>query len=53
MVPVKVRLGRTSWRTALFPKDGGYVVPLRDSVRRRENVELGDVVSIQLMVGPP
>jgi hypothetical protein len=53
MVPVKVRLGRTSWRTALFPTDGGYVVPLRDSVRRRENVELGDVVSIQLMVGPP
>jgi hypothetical protein len=53
MVPVEVRLGRTSWRTALFPKDGGYVVPLRDSVRRREDVELGDLVSIQLMVGPP
>jgi hypothetical protein len=53
MVPVEVRLGRTSWRTALFPKDGGYVVPLRDSVRRREDVELGDLVSIQLMVGRP
>jgi len=53
MVPVEVRLGGTSWRTALFPKDGGYVVPLRDSVRRREKVELGDLVRIQLMVGPP
>jgi hypothetical protein len=52
MVPVEVRIGNTSWRTALFPKDGGYVVPLRDSVRRREGVELGDLVSIQLMVGP-
>ena len=53
MVPVEVRLGGTRWRTALFPKDGGYVVPLRDSVRRREDVELGDVVSIELVIGPP
>jgi hypothetical protein len=53
MVPVQVRLGGTSWRTALFPKDGGYVVPLRESVRRREDVDLGDLVSIRLVVGPP
>jgi hypothetical protein len=53
MVPVEVRLGRTSWRTSLFPKDGGYVLPLRDSVRSREQVELGDLVSIRLTIRQP
>jgi uncharacterized protein DUF1905 len=53
MVPVEVLLGRTSWRTSLFPKDGGYVLPLRDSVRGREDVELGDVVSIRLTIRHP
>lgn len=53
MVPVEVRLGRTSWRTSLFPKDGGYVLPLKDSVRGREDVELGDVVSIQMKIRHP
>jgi hypothetical protein len=53
MVPVEVRLGRTSWRTSLFPKDGGYVLPLRDSVRSREQVELGDLISIRLTIRQP
>jgi Domain of unknown function (DUF1905) len=51
MVPVEVHLGRTSWRTSLFPKDGGYVLPLRDSVRNREKVQLGDLVSIEMTIG--
>jgi hypothetical protein len=53
MVPVEACLGRTSWRTSLFPKDGGYVLPLRESVRGREDVELGDLVSIQLTIRQP
>jgi hypothetical protein len=50
MVPVSVRIGDTAWRTSLFPKDGGYLLPLRDSVRKRESLELGDVVSVRLTV---
>lgn len=50
MIPVAVRLGGTSWTTSLFPKDGGYVVPLKAEVRRREGVEVGDVVSLLLTV---
>lgn len=53
MVPVEVRLGRTCWPTSLFPKDGGYVLPLRDSVRGREDVQPGDLVSIQLTIRWP
>lgn len=50
MVPVTGRLGGTELRTALWPRDGGYVVPLRDAVRRAEGVELDDVVIAALHV---
>ena len=48
MVPVVVRLGETRWTTSLWPKDGGYVVPLKDAVRAAEGVELGDVVTLRM-----
>jgi len=50
MIPVQVRLGGTAWKTSLFPKDGGYVLPLKDAVRRAESVELGDTVEVELTV---
>ena len=50
MIPVAVRLGGTSWTTSLFPKDGGYIVPLKADVRRREALEVGDVVMLRLTV---
>jgi hypothetical protein len=50
MIPVNVRIGRTAWTTALFPKDGAYIVPLKDAVRRAEGLALGDVVTIRLGV---
>ena len=50
MVPVGVRLGASEWSTSLWPKDGGYVVPLRADVRRREQVDLGDTVSVGLTI---
>ena len=48
VIPVEVGLGETTWSTSLFPKDGTYLVPLRDNVRRAEGVELGDVVDLRL-----
>ena len=50
MIPVRVRLGETAWKTSLFPKDGGYVLPLKDAVRRAESVELGDTIAVELTV---
>ena len=50
MIPVDVRLGTTAWATSLWPKDGGYVVPLKDLVRRAEHVEVGDLVTLRLTV---
>ena len=50
MVPARVRLGDTEWTTSLWPKDGGYVVPLKDAVRRSEDVDVGDTVRLRLVV---
>ena len=48
MIPVRARIGETEWKTSLFPKDGGYLVPLRASVRKAESVVEGDTVTVAL-----
>lgn len=50
MIPVTVQIGRTVWQTSLWPKDGGYVVPIKVSVRRAEKIDEGDAVSVRLEV---
>jgi hypothetical protein len=50
MIPVAGRIGETVWTTSLFPKEGRYVVPLKDAVRSAEGLEIGDVVSVRLTV---
>ena len=51
VIPVTGRVGGTAFTTSLFPKDGGYVVPLKDAVRHAEGIELGAVVTVRLTVG--
>jgi Domain of unknown function (DUF1905) len=53
MVPVRAEIGATRWKTALFPKDGRYVVPLKDAVRVAEEIDQGDTVTVRLEVRPP
>ena len=50
MIPVEVRIGSTTWTTSLFPKDGGYVVPLKDKVRKAEQIGVADTVTLRLTV---
>jgi hypothetical protein len=50
MVPAELHIGATRWTTSLWPKDGGYVVPLKDKVRTAERIGLGDVVTVRLAV---
>lgn len=50
MIPVEARIGSTRWTTSLFPKDGGYVVPLKDLVRNAEQIAVGDTVRVRLAV---
>ena len=51
MIPVRVRVGQTEWKTSLFPKDGAYLLPVRASVRKAESLEEGDVLTAQMAVG--
>ena len=50
VIPVHVRINKTKWETSLFPKDGLYLVPIKASVRKTENLEEGDEVTIRLEV---
>jgi hypothetical protein len=50
VIPVHVQIGKTAWRTSLFPKEGLYLVPIKASVRKAENLEEGDHVTIRLEV---
>ena len=50
MIPVRARIGKTTWKTSLFPKDGRYIVPLKTSVRKAERIEEGDTVTVQLEI---
>lgn len=50
MIPVRCRIGATAWTTSLWPKDGGYIVPIKLAVRRAEGVREGDVVAVTLEV---
>jgi hypothetical protein len=50
VIPVHARIGDTEWNTSLFPKDGLYLVPIKASVRKTENLEKGDKVTVRLEV---
>jgi hypothetical protein len=50
MIPAELCIGSTRWATSLFPKNGGYVVPLKDLVRQAEQIAVGDTVTVQLAV---
>ena len=47
-IPVKARIGGTNFTTSLFPKGDLYLVPVKDAVRRAENLTLGDEVTVEL-----
>jgi hypothetical protein len=53
MIPVAARIGDTEWETSLFPKDGGYVVPVKTTVRKAERIDEGDIVTVRLTTGGP
>jgi hypothetical protein len=50
VIPVHARIGDTEYKTSLFPKDGLYLVPVKASVRRAEDLDEGDTVTVRLSV---
>jgi hypothetical protein len=50
MIPVSARIGNSRWQTSLFEKNERYIVPIKASIRQREDLDLGDQVTIQLEI---
>jgi len=48
MIPASVTIGATTVTTALWPKDGGYIVPIKKTLQDREDIGVDDVVDIVL-----
>ena len=46
------RLLRIMRETSLLPRDGGFVLPVKQAVRTREQIDLGDTVTVSLSVAP-
>ena len=51
-IPVSVRIGVTEWETSLLPRDGGYVLPVKNVVRAKEEIADGDTVTVAMSVAP-
>lgn len=51
-VRVRVTVGGTTWTTSLFPdrRRSAYLLPVKQAVRAREGVDVGDRVTVALEV---
>jgi hypothetical protein len=47
-VPVHVTIGDTEFTTALFPRDGRYLVPVKVAVQKAEAIGEGAIVDVFL-----
>jgi hypothetical protein len=45
-----VTIGKTTITTSLFPKQGSYLVPLKDALRKPENLKVGDLIQVKLNI---
>ncbi|EQM86747.1 hypothetical protein L687_09280 [Microbacterium maritypicum MF109] len=48
MIPASVTVGETTVTTALWPKDGGYIVPIKKALQDREGLGVDDVIEVIL-----
>ena len=44
------RIGESRFTTSLFPREGGYVLPIKDRVRLAEGMVLGEAVLVELAI---
>jgi hypothetical protein len=47
-LPVTVTVGKSKWKTSIFPdkKIGAYLLPLKADVRKKENIRVGNTISL-------
>lgn len=51
-VRVLVSIGRSTWKTSIFPdsKRQSYILPIKKAVRDQETITVNDMVMVQLQV---
>jgi len=49
-IPVEVTLGKTVWKTSIFPEKRSttYILPLKQKVRTAEDVFVDDTISLSI-----
>lgn len=52
-IRIEARIDDTEWTTSLMPKDGRYLVPLKDKVRHALDVDEGDTITVWLATSGP
>jgi hypothetical protein len=50
VVPVEAVIAGVVFTTSLFPKDEGYLLPIKDKVRRAARVTAGDSIAVTMAV---
>jgi Domain of unknown function (DUF1905) len=50
VIPVTAQIGDIAFETSLFPRDGGYLLPLKDAVRKPLQLGVGAEVSVEMDV---
>jgi hypothetical protein len=50
VIPCQVTLGSITATTSLFPKDGIYLIPLKDLLRKPDGISAGDEISLRLRI---
>jgi len=51
-IPVNVSVGESQWKTSIFPdkKENSYVLPLKASVRKAENISDGNTIHVSITI---
>ena len=50
VIPVVARIGDIEFETSLFPKEGGYLLPLKDAVRKPQQITVDDEIIVEMAV---
>ncbi|MFF4427276.1 DUF1905 domain-containing protein [Streptomyces sp. NPDC001549] len=53
VVPVEASIGEVTFETSLFPREGGYLLPVKNAVRTPLGLVAGDDVTVEMTVRLP
>ena len=51
VIPVTAAIGKTRFATSLIPRDGVYLLPIKNAARLPEKLQLGQIVDVELTLG--